>query len=56
MAEVIEYALALKPTKAFPVHDAIMKSPDTFNVWIGTIISSEGVEFVPMKDGDEKDF
>ena len=56
MSEVIDYALALKPNRAFPVHDAIMKSPATFNAWIGTILDKEGIAFVPMNDGDQHDF
>jgi L-ascorbate metabolism protein UlaG (beta-lactamase superfamily) len=56
LSEVVEYALQVKPTKAFPVHDAIMKSPATFNTWIGSILEGEGITFVPMNDGDEKEF
>jgi L-ascorbate metabolism protein UlaG (beta-lactamase superfamily) len=56
MSEVIDYTILLKPTKAFPVHDAIMKSPATFNTWIGTLLEANGVTFVPMNEGDEKDF
>jgi len=56
LSDVIEYALLLKPNRAFPVHDAIMKSPATFNAWISSILEKEGVAFVPMNEGDEHEF
>lgn len=56
LAEVVEYALLLKPTRAFPVHDSIMKSPEMFNKWIGGLISQEGIEFISLNAGEEHDF
>jgi L-ascorbate metabolism protein UlaG (beta-lactamase superfamily) len=56
LSEVIDYAIALKPSQAFPVHDAIMKSPATFNGWVGMLLEKEGIAFVPLNEGEEHDF
>jgi len=44
-SEAIEYALAVKPRVAFPVHDAIMKSPAFAQRLPGMILPKEGIEF-----------
>ena len=56
ISEAIDYALLLKPTQAFPVHDAILKHPAMMQGMLATILKSEGVELVPMAEGDEHEF
>lgn len=56
LREVVDYALLLKPNRAFPVHDAIMSSPAMMSGWIGSIIADEGIEFVPLNEGDIYEF
>jgi L-ascorbate metabolism protein UlaG (beta-lactamase superfamily) len=56
LAEVVDYAMLLKPARVFPVHDAILKSPAMFNAWIGSLLEAEGITFVEMNSGDEKEF
>ena len=56
MPEAIEYALAVKPRVAFPVHDAMFKNPAGMYGMLGKILSDKGVTFTPMLDGEEKDF
>jgi L-ascorbate metabolism protein UlaG (beta-lactamase superfamily) len=56
--DAIRYALSLKPKKAFPVHDGMLqvdriggahKIPEK-------VLTENGIEFVVMHAGDEKDF
>jgi len=44
-SEAIDYALAVHPRVAFPVHDAIMKSPSFAQRLPGMILPKEGIEF-----------
>ena len=56
VSEAIDYTLTLKPKKAFPVHDANSKSGFASMIF-AKIFSEKGTtEFVPMADGDEKEF
>jgi L-ascorbate metabolism protein UlaG (beta-lactamase superfamily) len=56
--EVINYALAVKPKKVFPVHDGMIKeSFRGFTKMLGdAILKDKGIEFVPMADGETKEF
>ncbi|MFA7193798.1 MAG: MBL fold metallo-hydrolase [Candidatus Paceibacterota bacterium] len=54
----INYALSLKPNKVFPVHDGMLqqdkigsshKAPEV-------ILKENGIEFIPMVNGGEKEF
>jgi len=56
LSEVIEYALAVKPRRAFPVHDAILRSPTMMQGMLVPLLQNEGIEFVPMGEGDEREF
>lgn len=56
LSEVIEYAIALKPSRTFPVHDAIMKHPTMMQGMFVPLLEKEGIEFVPMGEGDEREF
>ncbi|HWC57332.1 MAG TPA: MBL fold metallo-hydrolase [Candidatus Paceibacterota bacterium] len=55
ISEAIEYALAIKPRVAFPVHDAIMKDPSMMQGMIGKIITDRGIHFVILNAGDGKE-
>ncbi|HTH93392.1 MAG TPA: MBL fold metallo-hydrolase [Candidatus Paceibacterota bacterium] len=56
LSEAIDYALFLKPAKAFPVHDAIMKNPAMMQGMLSTVLEKEGIAFVPMGEGDTQEF
>jgi L-ascorbate metabolism protein UlaG (beta-lactamase superfamily) len=56
ISEAIDYAVLLKPTQAFPVHDGILKSPTMMQGMLATILKNEGIDFVPLAEGEEKDF
>lgn len=56
--DAIRYALSIKPKKAFPVHDGMLqveriggahKIPEN-------VLSENGIEFIVMNEGDEKEF
>ena len=58
LPDAIKYALNIKPKKAFPVHDGMLQKDK-----IGSahripeeVLSKNGIEFVVLKDGDEKEF
>jgi len=55
ISEAINYAFALKPRIAFPVHDAIMKQSGFMHGMYQKILS-ESIDFVPMAEEDEKEF
>jgi L-ascorbate metabolism protein UlaG (beta-lactamase superfamily) len=54
----IEYILLLKPKKVFPVHDAMITQGRGGRIYtlIPEICGPEGIEYVDMKEGDEKEF
>ncbi len=56
LSEVIAYALAVKPRRAFPVHDAILRSPSMVQGMLVPLLQKEGIEFVLMNEGDEHEF
>jgi L-ascorbate metabolism protein UlaG (beta-lactamase superfamily) len=56
--DAIRYVLSVKPKKAFPVHDGMLqveriggahKIPEN-------VLSENGIEFIVMNEGDEKEF
>ncbi len=54
ISEAIDYALLLKPKKVFPVHDGTrFGSAHTLPT---KILTPQGIEFVVMIEGDEKEF
>jgi len=53
ISEVIDYALAIKPKKCFPVHDGVLSRPDTTYRICGTIIGETGSEFFVPEIGKE---
>ncbi|MEI7719880.1 MAG: MBL fold metallo-hydrolase [bacterium] len=58
LADAIRYALAVKPKKAFPVHDAMLKGAFTGFVHNlpKTILGQHGIEFTSMCTGDKAEF
>jgi L-ascorbate metabolism protein UlaG (beta-lactamase superfamily) len=55
-SEAVNYAIEIKPRVSFPVHDAIYASPGFVHTMLKNILGGEGIEFVPMMSGDEKDY
>ncbi len=51
ISEAIDYALQLKPKKAFPVHDAIRTPPQHFLP--EKILGINGIEFIKLEEGGE---
>ena len=58
IADAIRYALAVKPKKAFPVHDAVLRAEMRgFSAkLVEPILAKNGTQFISMGDGDEKEF
>ncbi|MES2436659.1 MAG: MBL fold metallo-hydrolase [Patescibacteria group bacterium] len=56
ISEAIDYALALKPTKAFAVHDAVMTRPELASNWPNRVLPPNGIEFLVLEIGKEYDF
>ncbi len=54
ISEAIDYALQLKPKKVFPVHDGTRFG--SAHTLPDKILTSEGIEFVVMVEGDSRDF
>jgi L-ascorbate metabolism protein UlaG (beta-lactamase superfamily) len=52
ISEVIDYALAVKPKVAIPVHDAILKNPAMLHPLITKILGDAGVEFKALEIGN----
>ncbi|MBP6921352.1 MBL fold metallo-hydrolase [Candidatus Gracilibacteria bacterium] len=52
--EFIDYALKLKPRIAFPVHDHIRFMSS--HMLPAKILPENGIEFIPMKEGDSHEF
>ncbi len=55
ISEAINYALELKPRIAFPVHDGIYKHPALGHWLAQQMLPTQGIDFVPMVEGDEKE-
>ena len=54
LSEAIDYALLLKPRISFPVHDAIRFG--SAHVLPAKILAEKGILFVPMVEGDSREF
>lgn len=56
--EAIRYALLIKPKKAFPVHDGMLQKEriGAAHKIPENVLSKNGIEFIAMTDGDEKEF
>jgi len=57
-SDVIRYVLDTKPRKVIPVHDALLNSESIgiFHRPLNEFLPKNGIEFIPMKNGDEVDF
>ncbi len=56
--DAINYAIRVNPTRAFPVHDAVLNE-DGLTLTHGIFkiqLANKGIEFVPMKDGGSEFF
>ena len=54
IGEAIDYALLLKPKKAFPVHDGTRFG--SAHTLPGKLLPPQGIEFMVMIEGDSKEF
>lgn len=56
--DAIKYALRLKPKKAFPVHDGMLQGDKIggSHAIPNKVLNENGIEFIPMVNGDEKEF
>jgi L-ascorbate metabolism protein UlaG (beta-lactamase superfamily) len=45
LSESIDYAKAVKPRLAFPVHDAVLKFPNMSANWLGQVLPEAGIEY-----------
>jgi L-ascorbate metabolism protein UlaG (beta-lactamase superfamily) len=54
LKDAVHYAIAIKPSYAFPVHDAVLTSDGMQLVHnlINTFLQNHHIDFVPMKNGD----
>ena len=58
VADVLHYALEVKPEQCFPVHDGVLNEAGmaiTHNV-IKSVLGKSKIEFIPMRSGDEREF
>lgn len=52
IAEAVEYAKSIHPRLCFPVHDGMLKITGPFHALPEKVLSSRGVQFTVIKDGD----
>lgn len=52
MADAIDFAKAVKPTMAFPVHDGFLAFPGPFHGVPGKLLPEMGIEFKPLLAGE----
>jgi len=55
ISEAIDYCLAVKPRTSFPVHDGGLKQPGVSHRVTSQILFDNGIGFVPMIEGEEKE-
>lgn len=55
-SEAVDYAVATKAKKAFPVHEGIMKSPAFIIQRMGMVLEKFGVAFTPLGEGETAEF
>ena len=56
MSDAIDYAKDVKPEVAFPVHDAFIKPSGAFYPMFAKILETLNIKFVPMVEGETKEF
>jgi len=53
ISEAIDYALALNPKMAFPVHDGVSTIKGFMHIFVEKIVAAKGIEFIKIEDGGE---
>ena len=56
ISEAIDYALAVSPKIAFPVHDGILLSAGLSSFAPSKVLPSEGIAFIQLELGNETEF
>jgi L-ascorbate metabolism protein UlaG (beta-lactamase superfamily) len=56
ISEAIDYAKKLKPKRAFPVHDAILKNPAMVHRLPSQVLPAAGIEFIALAEGEAYEF
>lgn len=56
LADAIEYAKEVKPTKCFPVHDGILKKPSSTNTVPPKVLEPLGISFKVLEEGVPTEF
>ncbi len=56
MSEAISFAESINPKICFPIHDGMLKIFGPFHNVPKMILEKKNIEFIPMLEGDEKDF
>jgi len=58
LSEAVDYALQVKPTQAFPVHDAVLNDDGIALVHglFSLHLKAHDIKFVPLKNGDSNEF
>jgi len=57
ISDALNYAFALKPKAAFPIHDGPIKSEMAFGTMIAQhFLTEKDIQFIPMKEGDSQEF
>lgn len=56
LSEAIDYAIAVKPKKCFPVHDGILKNIGSTDRIPAQVLSSLGIEFKPLELNKEYEY
>lgn len=56
LSEGIEYAIAVKPKRCFPVHDGILKKVSSTDRIPAQVLAPLGIEFAPLELGKEYEF
>lgn len=56
MSEAIDFVKKIKPQICFPVHDGMLKIIGPFHRVPAMALEKEGIQFVPMFEGEEHEF
>ena len=55
ISETIDYALEIRPRVAFPMHDAILRTPGMMGALVTKILGPADIQFIPLELGKEYD-
>jgi len=55
VGELIDYALEVEPGKITPSHDGLLRELGPFQFVAGAMLGKFGIEFVPLRPGEEYD-